>query len=73
LWVAKVILPGVEDPRWNQRAALSHTTRNSLETVHHRTIEPITGRGQGEDGEDQVEFEEITFVPLCTSSAEDGL
>jgi hypothetical protein len=46
---------------------------NSLETVHHTSVETITGGSEGEDGDDQVELEEVTPVPSSISSTEDDL
>jgi hypothetical protein len=54
-------------------ACVSDSDRNSLKTVHHTPVETITGGSESEDGDDQVELEEVASVPSSVSSTEDDL
>lgn len=49
------------------------TQDNSLKTVHHGTIETVTGRGEGEEGEDEVELGQVTSVPPGVSALDQCL
>jgi hypothetical protein len=57
----------------SQRLRFRRIASDLLKTVHHTSVETITGGGESEDGDDQVEFEEISPVPSSVSSTEDDL